>query len=105
MRLIDADALIKQVKAIHKAVDASGINTDFDTGFHSATSQIMGLIAYIPTVEAVPVVHAEWKMRGGKLYCTNCGKKALAEKDRDDWYGCERSNFCPHCGADMRKKV
>lgn len=58
-----------------------------------------------PTIETVPVVHAEWKMRGGKLYCTICGKKALEEKDRDDWYSCEESNFCPHCGADMRKKV
>jgi hypothetical protein len=103
--LIDADALIKQVKAIHKAVDASRINTDFDTGFHSATSQIMGLIAYIPTIEAVPVVYGEWVMRGGKFYCTNCGKKALEEKDRDDWYGCVKSDWCPRCGADMRKKV
>ena len=69
------------------------------------TAVIEDIINEQPTIEAVPVVHAEWKMRGGKLYCTNCGKKALEEKDRDDWYGCERSNFCPHCGADMRKKV
>ena len=66
---------------------------------------VCALIANAPTIEAVPVVHAEWKMRGGKLYCTNCGKKALAEKDRDDWYGCAKSDFCPNCGADMRKKV
>lgn len=55
-RLIDADALMEQVKAIHRAVDTSGINRDYDTGFHSATSQIQGLIEYMPTIDAVEVV-------------------------------------------------
>lgn len=58
-RLIDANALMEQVKAIHKAVDTSAINTDYDTGFHSATSQVQGLIAYMPTVEAVEVVRCK----------------------------------------------
>lgn len=100
--MIDADALIKQVKAIHKAVDASRINTDFDTGFHSATSQIMGLIAYMPTIEDVPVVHGEWLRDGDFLICLNCEsemniKNSLGNKNK--------KNFCPNCGADMRKKV
>ena len=48
---------------------------------------------------------SQLKDTGVKGLCYKSGKKALEEKDRDDWYGCERSNFCPHCGADMRKKV
>lgn len=63
-RLIDANALMEQVKAIHKAVDTSAINTDYDTGFHSATSQVQGLIAYMQTVDAVDVV----RCRDCKLY-------------------------------------
>ena len=58
-RLIDANMLMKQVKAIHKAVDTSKINTDYDTGFHSATSQVQGLIAYMSTVDAVEVVRCK----------------------------------------------
>ena len=50
MRLIDADKLMEQVKVIHRGVDTSEINLDYDTGFHSATSQIQGLIETMPTV-------------------------------------------------------
>lgn len=53
--LINGNMLMEQVKAIHKAVDTSEINTDYDTGFHSATSQVQGLIAYMPCVDAIPV--------------------------------------------------
>ena len=65
-----------------------------------------------PSVEAVPVVHGEWEecdwveYEHGEcihysreaLRCSNCCnafKKELLYKD----------NFCPNCGADMRKKV
>ena len=91
-----------------RLIDADALNLDYEVEMADdwkTAHEMANHIKYAPTIEAVPVVHAEWKMRGGKLYCTNCGKKALEEKDRDDWYGCERSNFCPHCGADMRKKV
>lgn len=55
MRIIDGDELDKQVKAVHKAVDTSMTNPDYDTGFHSATSQMQGLIAYMPTLDAVHI--------------------------------------------------
>ena len=42
-----AEKLIQQVKAIHNAVDTSKTNNDYNTGFHSATSQIQGLIDYM----------------------------------------------------------
>lgn len=42
-----AEKLMEQVKAIHRAVDTSETNNDYNTGFHSATSQIQGLIAYV----------------------------------------------------------
>lgn len=49
MRLIDADKLMEQVKVIHRAVVTSKFNILYDTGFHSATSQIQGLIDTMPT--------------------------------------------------------
>lgn len=57
MRPIDADELKRQVKFMHKAVNTRDINPDYDTGFHSATSQMMGLIEYMPTVERL---RGEW---------------------------------------------
>lgn len=51
MRAIDADMLMEQVKYIHQAVDTSDVNIAHHTGFHSATSQIQGLIACMPAIE------------------------------------------------------
>ena len=54
-------------------------------------------IADAPTVEAVPVVHGEWI--GGKWYkeCSVCSEVFTPTTTLP--------NFCPKCGADMRKKV
>ena len=63
----------------------------------------MGLVEFLPTVEAVPVVHGEWirvpssDMATGQAYeCSNCKKMR---------YGSFLPPFCQMCGADMRKKV
>lgn len=49
------------------------------------------------SVEAVPVVHGEWKHKSHAFVCcSECGN--IIERLR-------RTNFCPNCGADMRKKV
>lgn len=55
----------------------------------------------IPTVEATSVVHGEWINEYINRYghpchcCSVCGFHA-SHQDK---------NFCPECGADMRKKV
>ena len=50
-------------------------------------------------VDAVPVRHGQWIMMEGELafwdMCSECGKKIL---HRTPYY-----DFCPNCGADMRK--
>ena len=53
-----------------------------------------------PTVEAKPVIHGEWIPEKEMLrspyalnyHCSECGKLNYL------------TDFCPHCGADMRKK-
>ncbi|MBR4930738.1 MAG: hypothetical protein IKZ00_08075 [Bacteroidaceae bacterium] len=54
-----------------------------------------------PTIEAITVVHGEWKSykKQGIAVCTNCS----FERKLDDDFG--RAISCPNCGADMRKKV
>lgn len=63
------------------------------------------IIGLQPTVEAVPVVHGEWIIKTDEYEfakwdeCSICGHKLKA-------IGCGKDfNFCPNCGADMRKKV
>ena len=58
------------------------------------------LVFNAPTIEAVPVVHGEWikKLRSNGGYiasitCSVCGCS---------WHRATY-NFCPECGADMRK--
>lgn len=53
-------------------------------------------------------IKGEWKMHGGVLRCIICSEKALI-KDVGGTGGFSheyeqvKSNFCPHCGADMRE--
>lgn len=55
-----------------------------------------------PTIEAVPVMHGEWIFNQYYTWeCGNCGFhpfKGFIPKEPG-------FNFCPNCGADMRKKV
>lgn len=46
----------------------------------------------------------EWKGNNfGEHSCPLCGHPALYEEEPDDYYEVQ-SNFCPHCGVDMRGK-
>lgn len=58
---------------------------------------VLNFVKEQPTVEAIPVVHGEWI--GGKWYkeCSVCSEVFTPTTTLP--------NFCPNCGADMRKKV
>ena len=81
MRLIDADALMELArKHVNRTVDCNDI-------------------ARFPTIDAVPVVHAEW-INGdyGYLICPICS----CEHHRRDAYRFDTENdYCPRCGAKM----
>ena len=52
-----------------------------------------------PSVEADPVVHGEWEDNPHIWECNQCHTwLCVYDGDAD-------MNFCPNCGADMRKKV
>lgn len=42
-----------------------------------------------------------WEMRGGKLYCTHCGKRAAVARDSEDFWYTKGTPACPNCGAKM----
>lgn len=58
---------------------------------------ISGLRDY-PTANVKPIRHGHW-VEDTELRCSVCGQKAL----RNYYYDVQSySDFCPHCGADMR---
>ena len=102
MRLIDADVLNEDIERVFDGV------CSYDVSPSTAVSDFQQIVDTQITIEAVPVVHGKWERTnitcedGWALYrCTNC-----------DWhttyyYSFSASptyNFCPNCGADMRRK-
>ena len=93
MRLIDADALLEQMKRTNRYFDIK-----FD-------------IMEEPAVDAEPVRHGRWiDCYGGKyanqLYeCSECKGKALYKYEVDvlgkEHFVQALSDICPHCGAKM----
>lgn len=62
---------------------------------------VLDFVADQPTIEAVPVVHGEVVTKTGNWgvmhqECSVCGEGL-------EWKS--YPNFCPECGADLRKKV
>lgn len=107
MRLIDADALKKLVKAFRNDAPQSSVRKYVCDVILS----MLGDENQTPTIEAEPVVHAKWVDRyGGKyanrLYeCSACKGKALYKVILDE-LGKEcivqvLSAACPHCRAKM----
>lgn len=98
-RLIDADAFLEALE--NADADVCETYPDFYCDWGFSQKAIEDLLLNIPTMEAKPVVHGEWKPKKHKLFgntykhiCSCCGcDYALAE-----YY------FCPNCGADMRER-
>lgn len=59
-----------------------------------------GIIQGMPTVDAVPVVHGRWEWNGEAFVCSACGS---GYKGQPTMMGKPMFEFCPVCGADMRK--
>ena len=104
MRLIDGDRLYEIFKNGMKQIPF--IEEDRDMFYHQSGYNCAMTGAYIevekaPTIEAIPVVHGDVITITGKMgvmhqECSVCGNGL-------EWN--EYPNFCPECGADLRKKV
>ena len=96
-RLIDADALKKEI--VDFKLNLHPQNQDYGTGYFSALSVVEGMLAYAPTVDAVPVVHGRWEWLGPYRYnddgmigtCSICKERLRIFEH----------NYCPNCGANM----
>ena len=91
MRLIDADALAKDIETYNRP-----LCDDYHMKGY-VLDQIITDIKNAPTVEAVPVVHGHWQNIGDlrDAQCSVCGKWL------DVLQGSADMNYCPNCGSKM----
>lgn len=90
MRLIDEVALINEA-------ESGGWDTD--------TKELRMILKYVPTIDAVPVVHGRWigmeydgYADGSPIYeiweCSECHEEHYGDCDT-------LTAYCPYCGAKM----
>lgn len=85
MRLIDADALMDDIK-----------NTIEESGCVNHESEIMDCIRYASEVDPVPVMRGEWEQDGEYPWLLNCSVCSDSIE--------RGTNYCPNCGAKMEDK-
>ena len=107
--MIDADALKECIKDKPKIVFEENVLLEYsfrevlDFAIKQQLKKVLFKIDKQPTIEAVPVVHAEWLLSDeeeGIWECSVCGKMWVL-------YGTPKDNgmnFCPKCGARMDGK-
>ena len=93
MRLIDAYALKQSVCDNYDKCEYCPMF--FIPDSTPFACEFVNLVDKTPTVDAVPVVHGDWRRAkyGDKFECSNC----LHVFDADVRY-----KYCPHCGTKMR---
>ena len=81
-RLIDANALKKEI--VDWKVNLHPQNQDYATGYFSALSAVEGMLAYVPTVDAVEVVRCK--------DCDHCDISHPTGKPTP-WYLCKHNRW------------
>lgn len=95
MRIIDADALIDEIK--HTLWDWNSVN-----GIKSRTvlKQTISDINNMPTIETEPTKYGKWQIYEvfdvKDMTCSYCGWLYEYHAGME-----EEWNFCPHCGSRM----
>ena len=95
MRLIDADALVEDIKS--EIDDDKEIYPDDKTSiiFRAGIKTVIRIVKNQDTVD--PVKHGEWifvEDLVSYIKCSECG-------DDICWVNTKRPKYCPHCGAKM----
>lgn len=94
MRLIDADALKKEIVDLKLKLRSE--NQDYYTGYICALSVVEGMIAYAPTIDAVPVCRCKDCKHNYGL--THGGEYCSVDIVCDYWAtdGLSESDFCSY---------
>lgn len=94
-RLIDADALVKDIdKEIDEEIK-SPLSDNHKFFFCAGMRYVVRLVKRLPTVDHVK--HGHWEFYSGEecyIICSECRKEYYCDKQ-------EMPNYCPNCGARM----
>lgn len=99
MRLIDADELKRQIIEIQNIMSEQIV----EDGRNDLISFVKGLEQTLNVIDSQSIIETEQRKKGkwvatrDELFwrCNRCNESELCLPE-------EKSNFCPHCGADMR---
>lgn len=90
-------------EAVLKCIEEDGYDCELDLGYYDHNVAFQEIIKELPAADVVERKRGEWKtalldhegfgVRPTLLYCSEC-HQAIAYK----------TNFCPNCGADMRRE-
>ena len=82
-----------------RLIDADNLKIPNDAPYKASVKRV---VAMQPTIEAKRVEYGKWvefDLAGTSCQCTNCGFVVKCKPKENNM------NYCPDCGADMRKKV
>ena len=91
MRLIDADAAVDAVDKRIRQIGYEG---------NALALSIRQAVRDVKPADAVPVRHGRWEWDGEAFVCSACGS---GYEGQPTMMGKPMFEFCPVCGADMRK--
>ena len=96
MRLIDADALLKDINDLIQMW--SGGESFLEIGHTNGLETAKVYIVDAPTIDAEPVRHGKWiENENGTYSCSGC--KSWIPKEQHYY-----ARYCLHCGAKMKEE-
>ncbi len=72
-------------------VDINDVESELMINSPLLYEEIQEYLSNVPTATVQPTVRAKWNETPTQFKCSVCGTTQLL-----------KSNYCPHCGADMR---
>lgn len=96
-KLIERDAAVEVLNQLVR--DRFSLSDGFQFYIDALKDVELNVMA-LPTVDAVPVRHGRWEWDGEAFVCSACGS---GYKGQPTMMGKPMFEFCPVCGADMRK--
>ena len=93
MRLIDADALVEDIKSEIDGDKEIYPDDKSSIIFRAGMKNVIGIVKNQDSVD--PVKHGHWKFaKDVYISCSVCDATILL-------FNAENPNYCPHCGAKM----
>lgn len=92
-------------------IDMREVDISDCTDVEDILSAVITYLSEQPTIEAEPVIHAEWISKDGRICCSHCGYTRTLRLGYEmmvnidgKWVSMERTKRCPDCGAHMDLK-